>query len=370
MMTTVVRRPRMRRAIVLSPNGLTLANLFCGIWAIVAASRGDYQRAGLYVVLGGIADAFDGRVARAVGAGGRFGEELDSLVDAITFGLAPSLIMYFAVLNRSGFDWAWSFVFTACAVWRLARFNVVQAGTSKRFFQGLPSPAAGITLASYYWFSQSQLYQTTNIVGWPWQEMMRAVMGVLAFLMISNVPYPVVPKLGWRSIEGWIGLIFLLGGLSILFAQKWEYFFPLAVAYVAMGPVRAFTLGVVERTPRRRRGEEDYQLEAAFEDSIPVEELDEAYEDDIEFERDDLYPPRERRARPKRAAGPRARPLTPPAASPSVRAAAPVPPGSPVEGDSGGLDGGIAGAAKRRRRRRRPRPDRPEGGPSSTPPTE
>ncbi|HXV17471.1 MAG TPA: CDP-alcohol phosphatidyltransferase family protein, partial [Gemmatimonadaceae bacterium] len=96
---------RMRRAYVVLPSGLTLANLFCGIYAIVAASRGQFDFAGLLIILGGCADALDGRVARATGSGSRFGSELDSLVDVVTFGLAPAVIMYFAVLNKEGWEW-------------------------------------------------------------------------------------------------------------------------------------------------------------------------------------------------------------------------------------------------------------------------
>ncbi|HEX9248189.1 MAG TPA: CDP-alcohol phosphatidyltransferase family protein, partial [Gemmatimonadaceae bacterium] len=97
-------RPRNRGVIIL-PNGFTLMSLFFGMFAIVAASRTEFDTAGLYIVFAGICDALDGRVARATGTGSRFGSELDSLVDAITFGLAPAIIMYFAVLNRSGWDW-------------------------------------------------------------------------------------------------------------------------------------------------------------------------------------------------------------------------------------------------------------------------
>ena len=188
-----IPRPDVRRVVVLFPSGLTLGNLFFGIFAIVAASRQQFTQAGWYVVLGGICDVFDGRVARATNSEGRFGEELDSLVDAITFGLAPAMIMYFAVLNRDGWDWFFCFIFTACAVLRLARFNIEQAGSVKNYFQGLPSPAAGITLATYYWFSQSPLYAETAIENWPWHQMLRIVMATLSFLMISNVPYPVMP---------------------------------------------------------------------------------------------------------------------------------------------------------------------------------
>src|SRR5439155_580014 len=141
----------------------------------------------------------------------RFG----SLVDAITFGLTPVLIMYFAVLNRERWDWFWCFLFAACAVLRLARFNVEQAGTAKTYFQGLPSPAAGITLSTYYWFSQSPLYAETNISNWPWHQMLRLVMAGLSFLMISNVPYPVIPPIGFRSVRGLVGLGTLLVGISM-----------------------------------------------------------------------------------------------------------------------------------------------------------
>lgn len=246
-MRPAIRAPDVRRAVVLFPSGLTLANLFFGVFAIVTASRGNFTRAGWYVVLGGIADVFDGRVARATNSEGRFGEELDSLVDAITFGLAPAMIMYFAVLNQEGWDWFWGFLFTACAVLRLARFNIEQAGTAKTYFQGLPSPAAGITLATYYWFSQSNLYTATAIENWPWHQMLRFVMVGLSFLMISNVPYPVMPPVGFRSTKGLIGLGVLVIGVSMLIFGRLEYFFPLAMLYVAFGLFRAVLLGLIER---------------------------------------------------------------------------------------------------------------------------
>jgi CDP-diacylglycerol--serine O-phosphatidyltransferase len=186
-------------------------------------------------------------VARATNSEGRFGEELDSLVDAITFGLAPSLIMYYAVLNREGWDWFWCFIFTACAVLRLARFNVEQAGTAKTYFQGLPSPAAGITLATYYWFSQTPLYAETNIAEWPWHQMLRMVMAALSFLMISNVPYPVMPPVGFRSARGLAGVGVLVIGVSMLIFGRLEYFFPLAMLYVTFGLFRAVFLGLIDR---------------------------------------------------------------------------------------------------------------------------
>jgi CDP-diacylglycerol--serine O-phosphatidyltransferase len=238
-----------RRAVVVLPSGFTLGNLFFGFSAIVAASRGQFSQAALYVVLGGVMDAFDGRVARATGTGSRFGEELDSLVDAITFGLAPALIVYHAVLNQEGWDWLWAFSFTACAVIRLARFNVEQAGTSKTHFHGLPSPAAGGTLAVYYWFSQTPLYTQTAIGDLRWDVMMRFLMALLAFLMISDVPYPAVPRVNFRSLRGVIGAT-VIGGIIVgLIVLPKHFFFPVALAYVGYGVVKWFVLGLMDRLP-------------------------------------------------------------------------------------------------------------------------
>jgi CDP-diacylglycerol--serine O-phosphatidyltransferase len=237
----------MRRAVILFPSGLTLANLFFGIFAIIAASRGQFVQAGVFVLLGGACDALDGQVARATNAGTQFGEELDSLVDAITFGLAPGLIMYFAVLNRDNWDWISVFLFSACAVMRLARFNIEQAGTAKTYFQGLPSPAAGITLASYYWFSQSWLYNYGAIADLPWHQLLRFLMAALAFLMISNIPYPVFPRTGFRSLRAIGASLLLAGSMALLVSKRLEFFFPFALCYVAWGPIRWVFSGLFER---------------------------------------------------------------------------------------------------------------------------
>lgn len=235
-----------RRAVVILPNGATLASLFLGVFAIVAASRGEFSTAGLYVVLAGIADALDGRIARATRTDTRFGSELDSLVDAITFGLAPALIMYFAVLNREGWDWIFVFLFTACAVIRLARFNVEQAGRAKQFFHGLPSPAAGMTLATYYPFSQTSFYEETVIGDLPWAVMLRWVMAVLAFLMISNVSYPTVPTLGYRTPRELLGTTIVAATfLGILFLPR-EFFFPALMLYVLYGLVKTVIYGFLD----------------------------------------------------------------------------------------------------------------------------
>jgi CDP-diacylglycerol---serine O-phosphatidyltransferase len=308
-------RPRVRRAIVLFPSGLTLLNLFFGMFAIVAATRGDYYRAGWYVVLGGVMDMLDGRVARATNTGGQFGEELDSLVDAVTFGVAPSMITYFAVFNREGWEWLFCFLFTACAVLRLARFNVEQAGTAKTYFQGLPTPAAGVTLATYYWFSQTPLYQETVIANLPWHVLLRYIMLALSFLMVSNVPYPVMPNVGLRNVRGIVGLLLVVGGLAALVFLPNQFFFPAGVIYVGFGIGRAAWLGLQERrgsTPTSHTGR------PASDRGRPVRLREEVGDD-----RDELVRRRRRRSRRRRDRGgdrpvpPHPRPPAPPPKSSS-----------------------------------------------------
>src|SRR5687768_2147285 len=241
---------RMRRAVVILPSGLTLANLFCGVFAIVSASRGQFDFAGLLIVLGGVADALDGRVARATGSGSRFGSELDSLVDIVTFGLAPAFIMYFAVLNREGWDWLIAFFYVVCAAIRLARFNVEQAGRAKRYFHGLPSPAAGMTLATYYWFSQSSLYSETILGDLPWHFWLRFLMLALAFLMISNVSYPAVPTIGYRKISEILGSLVVVGTIIGMIVLRKQFYFPALVIYVLYGVAKTVFFGLIGRRPR------------------------------------------------------------------------------------------------------------------------
>jgi len=256
--------------VVALPNGFTLANLFFGMFAIVAASRGDFDAAARFIVFGAIADSLDGRIARATNSGSRFGEELDSLVDAISFGTAPALIMYFAVFQNTRWDWIFCFFFTACAVMRLARFNVEQAGRKKTHFTGLPSPAAGMTLATYYWFSQTSMYTETMIGDLPWHQMLRWVMLGLGMLMISNVQYAAMPTVNFRTLKGVLGFLLVVGTfVGVIFLPK-QFFFPALMAYVLYGIGRTVFLGLLDRLPGARDDEDDAaELELEEEDHPP-----------------------------------------------------------------------------------------------------
>ena len=381
-----MRRPHLPRPrMVMLPNGLTLANLFCGIYAIVLAARGDLSYAGGLIILGGVFDAMDGRIARATGTGSRFGEELDSLVDAISFGLAPALLMYFAVLNnKDGWDWVFVFLYTAFATMRLARFNVEQAGRAKQYFHGLPSPAAGITLASYYWFSQTSIYNHTIIGNWPWTNMVRVLMVVLGFLMISNVPYLAWPTFSVKTLRGFLGLVAFIGlGVGLVFLPK-EFFFPVGLFYVLGFLAIAAVRGLFDRKPIFR-GSSIHETASEYGDGMDDFDDDDVspyLEDDDDIEYDvPVSRPATSAATPfanrapapvGRSTAPVSRPVPPASrpAHPGSRPVSPVaPPGAPA-GAAAGADAGApessADAQRKRRRRRRSRGGRGRDGGGNT----
>jgi CDP-diacylglycerol---serine O-phosphatidyltransferase len=243
-------RPRLQAGVIIVPSALTLGNLFFGVWAMVAASRGDFSTAAWLIVLAGVADTLDGRVARITQTGSRFGAELDSLVDAISFGVAPSFIMYHLFLADGSWGWIAAFVYIAGAVIRLARFNVEQAGHAKVAFHGLPSPASGMALATFYPFSQTDLFET-YLSTLPWPSMMIALMLGLAMLMMSHVLYPVVPKFGFRSWKGRLTLVWFVMVIVASFTIPSLFWFPVLMTYVAYGVFKAVVLGFFERLPDR-----------------------------------------------------------------------------------------------------------------------
>ena len=242
--------PNLQRGVIILPSALTLGNLFLGLWAIVSAARGEFQTAAWLIVLAGIVDMMDGRVARATKTGSQFGEELDSLVDAISFGVAPALIVYFLFLADGPWSWIASFFYAAATVVRLARFNVEQAGHAKAAFHGLPSPSAGMTLATFYPFSQTPFFETyLSHLAWP--VLITALMLALGMLMVSHVLYPVVPKFGFRTTKGILTLFAMLASVALAVTIPSYFFFPAFMLYVSYGLFKALVLGFFERLPDR-----------------------------------------------------------------------------------------------------------------------
>lgn len=239
---------RLQRGIIIVPSALTLGNLFFGLWAMVSAARHEFMAAAWLIVWAAIADTIDGRVARYTQTGTRFGEELDSLVDAISFGVAPAFVIYHLFLTTGQWAWFASFFYVSGAVVRLARFNVEQAGHAKVAYHGLPSPSAGMTLATFYPFSQTPIFQT-YFAHWPWPTIMTAMLFVLPLLMMSHVLYPVVPKFGFSNFRGFLVFAWLILLIVLAVWIPAYFFFPMSMAYVSYGVGKALVLGFFERLP-------------------------------------------------------------------------------------------------------------------------
>jgi len=238
----------LQRGIIILPSAFTLGNLFFGLYAMVAASRGDLAWAGWFIIFAGTLDMLDGRVARFTRTGSRFGAELDSLVDAISFGVAPGFIMYHLYFSDTQWSWTLSFVYVTAVVVRLARFNVEQGGEAKRVFHGLPSPAAGMLLASFHPFSQTPFF-ATYLAGFPWHQIMAIGVVLLGVLMVSHVPYSPVPRIGLRTARGLLNTAFVLGCVFAAIAIPRYFFFPSLLLYASWGLLKSALLGLLDRVP-------------------------------------------------------------------------------------------------------------------------
>ena len=242
------RRETLQRGVIILPSAFTLGNLFFGLYAMVAAARGDMVWAGWFIIFAGTLDMLDGRIARFTRTGSRFGAELDSLVDAISFGVAPAFIMYELFFDDTQWSWVLAYVYVTAVVVRLARFNVETAGEPKRYFHGLPSPAAGMFLASYYPFSQTTLYRE-YLGDLPWPRLAGIATMLLGVLLVSHVPYAKVPRIGLKTARGLFNTAVVLGALFLALTVPRYYFFLALLLYIAWGLVKSVLLGLLDRLP-------------------------------------------------------------------------------------------------------------------------
>jgi len=227
------RRARARRGFYLLPHVLTSGNLFFGFWAIVHAGLGAFDKAALGIVLAGIFDALDGRVARLARATSRFGSEYDSIADIVSFGVAPAVLAFYAgnlqALGRSGLVMA--FLFAVCAALRLARFNV-SPGRYRNRFQGMPSPMAAGTVATTQWFVSFLREQEIPVV---FPEAGVAVgVAALGLLMVSSVPYRSFKEVDLRHPFGTLVLAILV--LAVIIQEPKVSLFVIALGYTLSGP--------------------------------------------------------------------------------------------------------------------------------------
>jgi CDP-diacylglycerol--serine O-phosphatidyltransferase len=223
-----------RRGFLLLPNLFTTGNLFFGFFAIVQASLGHFDRAALGIVLAGVCDALDGRVARLANTTSPFGKEYDSIADIVSFGVAPAVLAFWAgnlrELGQTGLVMA--FLFAVCAALRLARFNVSQGRYANRF-QGLPSPAAAGMVASTQWFVSFLREHELPVHAPEWCIAVGAAS--LGLLMVSSVPYRSFKEVDLRHPFGVIVLSVLV--LVVVIQEPRVSLFVIGLAYVGSGPV-------------------------------------------------------------------------------------------------------------------------------------
>lgn len=195
-----------RRSIYLLPNAFTTANLFSGFYAVVQAMNGRFEIAAIAIFLAMVFDGMDGRVARLTNTQSAFGEQYDSLSDMTSFGIAPALVMYEWSLQGLG-RWGWlaAFIYVVGAALRLARFNITVGTIDKRFFQGLPSPAAAALVAGFVWLSVDNKFALGDR-GIAWTAFVLTVYAGVC--MVSNAPFysGKTFALG-RSVPFWVMLV-------------------------------------------------------------------------------------------------------------------------------------------------------------------
>ncbi|MDC9715164.1 MAG: CDP-diacylglycerol--serine O-phosphatidyltransferase [Gammaproteobacteria bacterium] len=176
-----------KKGIYLLPNVLTTFGLFAGFFSIILASKGQYAEAAIAIFVAMLWDGLDGRVARLTNTQSAFGEQYDSMADMVSFGVAPALLMYFWQFEQVGkIGWIGAFIYAAAGALRLARFNTQIGVEDKRYFQGLPSPAAAALIAGLVW--------TKEFIGTtPYDQYLVAVSWIIlvsaGVLMVSNIRY-------------------------------------------------------------------------------------------------------------------------------------------------------------------------------------
>jgi len=181
-------RPR-RKGLYILPNAISLAALFASFYAIVMAMNGRFEAAAIGIFCAAVLDSLDGRVARMTNSQSAFGEQMDSLCDMVSFGLAPALIVYVWALQGLGrFGWMAAFVYCAAAALRLARFNVNIGVVDKRFFQGLPSPAAAALVMGLIWVMDDAGFKGVSRIDWlAWTAFAMTMYAGLS--MVTNAPF-------------------------------------------------------------------------------------------------------------------------------------------------------------------------------------
>lgn len=254
------RRESLKRGVYLLPNLVTTGGLFAGFYGIVATMNGDYHLAAWFILISAVFDALDGKVARLTGTTSRFGVEYDSLVDLVSFGVAPGLLMYSWALQPFGkFGWLAAFLYVVCGALRLARFNVQVDTVESRRFVGLPIPAAAGMVAScvllFYHLGGTGTIKKVSVL---------LLIYVLAYLMVSNHHFISFkdPELLKRQPFSFLVLAIIF--IIVIVAQPEIMLFTIASIYMVSGPV-----GTLLKYFKRKPAEAPVPEEKDLVDSSP-----------------------------------------------------------------------------------------------------
>ena len=225
------QRRGVRRGVYVLPALFTLGNIFCGYLALDAAVAAEFYRASTLLFVAGILDGLDGRVARLTGATSAFGEQLDSLADVVSFGVAPAFLAYrWGLFGFERIGIAISFLFIVCGACRLARFNVQIGTVDKRYFVGLPIPAGAAAITGIIWVHPAPLPS----IGWKLGYL--AFVLVVAFLMISTFRYRSFKDVDLKSRRG-VFLVPVFGAVIAAIAWRPELALTaLALVFMASAP--------------------------------------------------------------------------------------------------------------------------------------
>lgn len=230
----------MKKGIYILPNLFTTASLFCGFYAIIASMRGDFFAAAVSILIAGVLDGLDGRIARFTNTTSKFGSEYDSLTDLVSFGVAPAVLAYTWSLAPFGrYGWLAAFLFVACGALRLARFNIQIGIIESSVFNGLPIPAAagvvsGIVLLFDYLGGTGNFNHVSILLS----------VVALALLMVSNIKFYSFKDVQYFSRKPFITLVLIVFVLIVIVMEPQLMIFTCAVGYSISGPVWAlFKIG-------------------------------------------------------------------------------------------------------------------------------
>lgn len=251
-MSEDLHQPKRSRGIYLLPNLFTTAALFSGFYAVLAAMGGQFEQAAMAIFVAMVLDGLDGRVARMTNTQTAFGAEYDSLSDMVAFGLAPSLVMYTWALNSLGkLGWLAAFVYTAGAALRLARFNTQVGTADKRYFQGLPSPAAAAIIAGCVWFAVEYGIEGADV-----SYLAGIITLFTGLLMVSNVRYNSFKDIDFRGKIPFMTVVVMMLVLAVLISQPPTVLFALFLVYAVSGPVLTLRHLQQKRVQRRAASKE------------------------------------------------------------------------------------------------------------------